>query len=380
MKLAIIRNPLQKIAALVLIFTPLIYAPVLAATSQTNQPSGQIAFVQYAGKNGALEKDICMVTIETDDEKCITNTSDKDEYDPAWSPGGKILAYQVADLPLGDGKTETHLYDLEQNQVTVLPTNWFIYSWSPDGTRFTATDDYSGRGFTEILAVTFGTYQVDRLTNNDVADLQPEWSPDGRKITYLSGFPDSNLMLMSADGSNQKQLTNTIKVNNEVKPVWSPDGKQIAFVVNGEPNKMDENSEIYVINSDGSNLRQLTKTGGVNLNPQWSPNGKQLVFYGYAAGAFADVSSTTSLRTEIFQINADGSDLKDLTQNTGLDYQPVWSPDGQWIAFASTQKGPGIYIMQPDGADVRMVTHQPPFSEGGLEGNNPVWRPEPITP
>lgn len=372
---------MRRIIIVLMIFAPLIYAPVIAAKSQTNQPIGQIAFVQYAGKNGQLEKDICLVTIETDEEACISHTSNYDEYDPSWSPDGKYLIYHVAELPFGSAPSVTYVYDLEHETFDTMPRSWYVYSWSPDGTRFTATDDYSGNGLTEIYAVTFGKYQVDRLTNNDVADFNPIWSPDGKQITYVSGYPDGNLMLMSADGSNQKLLTKApMRINNEVKPAWSPDGKEIAFVVNGDFIGQDQTSEIYIVNADGSNLHSLTKTGGVNLNPQWSPDGKQLVFYGYAVGAFDDMGSTISLRTEIFRINADGSDFTNLTQSIGLDYQPIWSPDGQWIAFTSTREGPGIYIMRPDGTDIRMVTHEPPYSEGGRDANNPVWRPEPNTP
>ena len=193
-------------------------------------------------------------------------------------------------------------------------------------------------------------------------------------------------MVMSADGSGQKQLTTTLKVNYEVKPMWSPDSQQIAFVVNGEFIGQDQTSEIYIINADGTNLRQLTKTGGATLNPQWSPDGKQLVFYGYAVGAFDDIGSTTSLRTEVFRIYADGSDLINLTNSGGLDYHPTWSPDGEWIAFASTrqEKGKngrsGIFIMRPDGSDLQMLTNELPLIEGGSELNNPVWQPEPVKP
>jgi Tol biopolymer transport system component len=332
-------------------------------------------------KNGEPERDICIIIVDNFNQKCVSEVPNKDERDFIWSPDGKFIAYRVSDLSVESGSTETHLYDLENEKTTVLPTDWFIYSWSPDGTRFVTTDYYDKRGFGEIVIVNLTDYHIDRLTNNDVADRNPAWSPDGTQIAYISGYPDSGLMVMNTDGSNQKRLTTpTMKVNDEVQLTWSPDGKEIAFVVNGDFIGQDQTSEIYIVNADGNNLHQLMKTGGVNLNPQWSPDGTQMVFYGYAVGAFDDVSSTTSLRTEVFRINADGSDLTDLTQSTGLDYQPTWSPDGQWIAFASTRESPGIFIMRPDGTDIHMVTHEPPFSEGGREANNPVWRPEPVKP
>ena len=168
----------------IFIFSQSVSAEIL----QENNPSGQIAFVKWAGKYGELQREICLINLETESDKCITNTSDKDETNPQWSPDGKILAYQVSDLPLGDGKTETHLYDLEQEQVTVLPTAWFIYSWSPDGKRFVTTDFIDQRGFGEIAVVRLEDYQVERLTDNTVAELQPSWSPDGNRIAYLFRF------------------------------------------------------------------------------------------------------------------------------------------------------------------------------------------------
>jgi TolB protein len=182
-------------------------------------------------------------------------------------------------------------------------------------------------------------------------------------------------MVMTADGTEIRVLVAEVPINREVQPQWSPDSSAIAFVVNTENVGLDQPGEVYVIDVDSSNLRQLTSNGGVNINPRWSPDGTQIVFYGYALGAFDDMGDPNSLRTEIFLIDADGSNLLNLSQSTGLDYHPSWSPDGEWIAFASTRASPGIFIMRPDGSDVRMVTNEPPFAEGGRGANNPVWRP-----
>ena len=165
---------MRRFIFLLMVFSNIVFSQsVKAVVLQENPPSGQIAFVKTSVKNAQNNKDVCIINIETFKESCIAADLNKNEYNPAWSPDGKVLAYQVTDFPLGEGKTETHLYNLEQDQVTVLPTAWFVDSWSPDGQRFVTTDFIDRRGFGEITIVRLDDYQVERLTNNTVADLQP---------------------------------------------------------------------------------------------------------------------------------------------------------------------------------------------------------------
>jgi Tol biopolymer transport system component len=379
MKLAIIRNPLQKIAALVLIFIPLIYVPVLAVSNQSDQPSGQIAYVKSSVKNAQVQTDICILTTETLDEDCVTHTSNYSEYSPTWSPDGQILAYGASELPLGEAASITYLYDVAHQTFQTLPQNWYITGWSPDSRQVVTTAFQKRFSYGDIIVVDLKNNHTEQLTDTEDPELNAAWSPDGKQLVYMAGNPIETLMSMSVHGENIHALTSDLNVSGT--PEWSPDGKQIAFVVNGEFIGQDQTSEIYVVNADGSNLHQLTKTGGVTLDPKWSPDGKQVVFSGYTAGAF-DIKSTSRLLSEVFRINADGSDLTDLTNNTGLDAQPAWSSDGKWIAFASTRKWEGkvgvsgIFVMRSDGTDVQMLTNEPPLMEGGSGFTNPVWRPE----
>lgn len=132
-------------------------------------------------------------------------------------------------------------------------------------------------------------------------------------------------------------------------PSWSPDSKQILF-----QSATDKKFQIYVVNVDGTQRHQLTNTPESNLVGEWSSDGKRIVF-----------TSNRDGNGEIYVMNADGSGQINLTKNTARDDWPVvWSPDSQWIAFASNRNKLecgmclAIYVMKADGAMPRQLTDQ----------------------
>src|SRR5207245_1783458 len=117
------------------------------------------------------------------------------------------------------------------------------------------------------------------LTKNPAYDADPAWSPDGKKILFVTDRDGDGFRVysMDADGKNEKDLSKAGNRMGFVYPAWSPEGTKIAYagtVLNGT----SPGTEIFVMDAAGDNIKQLTKLGGQNSYAAWSPDGKKIIF------------------------------------------------------------------------------------------------------
>ncbi len=193
-----------------------------------------------------------------------------------------------------------------------------------------------------------------RLTDNNVDDTAPVWSPDGRRIAFVSRRDGNReIYVMNADGNEQLNLTRNATA--DWTPAWSPDGERLAFA-----SFRDGNWEIYVMDADGKSQRRLTHNSGADYAPTWSPDGERLAFVSDRDGSL-----------NIYIMNADGSEQRRLTEHEATDQSPAWSPQDDRVLWESYRDGDmEIYAANADGTEIQNISNDSYANDHG-----PAWSP-----
>lgn len=274
-----------------------------------------------------------------------------------------------------DGSDLEKVADLTQNGRV-----YFSSDISPDGTKMVIaySENINGSYTNYRIAIIEAydnelKYLIDE--SEDIQYFQPVFSPDGTKIAFTGrGFGGvfGDIFIMNTDGSGLVNVTNSEEL--EESPSWSPDGTQIIF---RQESTSYKDLGIFVINTDGSGLKLIKNSEMELTSPQWSPDGDKIAVVGSQFEPY--------YYQEIYVMNIDGSSITKVAgkQGESIYYSNLtWSPDGSRLLFASNRDGNpddefgyayvpmDIFTINADGSNLMNFTNTPNIDESNL-----MWSP-----
>jgi TolB protein len=287
---------------------------------------------------------------------------------------GSLIAYTYNVSRVSDFDSDLYVMNPDGTGKRRLTRNAWVWiegnAWSPDGQKivFGTFDHLYG----DLFFMNADGTGRRRLVHGTEQIVDFAWSPDGRKVAFASGNAGGfGIYVANGDGSGTRRLTPRYGVNpgptwyqsvdSWTALSWAPDGRKLTFT-SGD----GDGWEIYIMNADGTGLRNLTRKPGNDHFARWSPDGRKIAFASDRTGNF-----------EVYVMNADGSGQTRLTHNPGDDVIPSWSPDGRRIAFRSSRDAmlptgdSDIRLMNADGTAERSVTRA---HRGG--GARFAWSPD----
>jgi Tol biopolymer transport system component/predicted Ser/Thr protein kinase len=279
--------------------------------------------------------ELWIITVATHERRLLTGS---DAMQPSWSPSGKRIAYWGRTGTTGAG----NIFTIPVEGGTPVPatteasTDWNPV-WAPDGRHLYFSSDRGG-------SMNLWRIGIDEATGRPTGRAQPvttgpgassqhaSISADGRRIAYSARVRSQNVQAIAFDPVKGMTHGETRWITRGSRSLAQPDaerqGRQLAF------NSSGQQEDIFVANADGTDLRNLTNDPHIDRAARWSPNGQRIAFYSDRTGAY-----------EIWTVRRDGSERQQLTRSPGAHY-PVWSPSGQQMAY-STHSPNAAFLFDP---------------------------------
>lgn len=259
------------------------------------------------------------------------------EVSPAPEAGKYIVSYELVDVVTGNANVADYSPILESRRGTVSKAQLRRFAHRVSDVVYEKLTGEKGAFLTRIAYIA-----VDRKSNHPyqlrISDydgygeklilrskqpiMSPSWSPDGRKLAYVS-FEKRRSQIYIQDLYSQKRelMTSFPKINGS--PSWSPDGKSLAIVLS-----KDGQPEIYTLDTQSKALRRITNNRAIDTEPSWSPDGQSLIF-----------SSTRGGQAQIYQVDLSSEATKRLTWEGELNLGGTITPDGASLVLVSRHDG-----------------------------------------
>jgi TolB protein len=253
------------------------------------------------------------------------------------------------------------LPDGEEIDLTNDPSDDFDPDISEDGKQIAFVSNRTGQP--QVYVMNADGSGLRQLTDSRDGAQTPRWSRDARRIAYSDG---GAVAVIAAEGG---EVTRLLEPEAGASPApcksgafvggWSPDDRTITYY---SATVATNEGQVCTVPADGGEPTALVSAAGeIAAEPVFSPDGTQIVYRAIING-----------QHDIWLLDVASGERTNLTDDADVDIEPDWSPDGQWIAFGSLRPGApffDLYVMRPDGSDVRQVTDDP------AKEANPVWGP-----
>jgi serine/threonine protein kinase/Tol biopolymer transport system component len=273
---------------------------------------------------------------------------------PAWSPDGKVIA-----CPLGSLKGGSHYSVVTVQLEGAVEEHFTLHRWDyvsellwlPDGSGLVLNAQDRGSIMSQMWQLSYPTGEAIRTTNDLLDYASPSLTSDAQTLCVVQGDYRSSIWVLSQGSVARAQQITNGRDEGIFGLAWTPDGKIVYRAsVSGSP-------DLWMMDRDGKNQKQLTADAAFDFAPAVSPDGRFILFV-------TDRSGTPS----IWKMESDGSKPSQLTHG-GEDYNPDISPDGKWFAYASWAKGPEFIMkMSTEGGESLQMSES--------NGSSPVISPD----